>query len=126
MNGYRKLIDSSDGKTSEEKVQQILAITPILPGQKKSQPPASNAPAQSQPRQPPPQQVQQQHDSLIDFGDDHPPVPQQQQQTGSPQPHSDETPPGLQQPLEPEGNRIVRRDTNTDEVDEFVDADDTK
>jgi len=60
------------------------------------------------------------HDSLIDFGGDSAaPYMQPAQQVNN----DTYIPPGLQEPLQP-GHPIKRQDSNTKEVDEFVDAED--
>jgi hypothetical protein len=138
---------TSNGSTPEEITKQILAVAPIIQGQKlgqqepvtqqkeeTTQPPKSTEqPPQTQqkPAQPPPQSVlptrpasQPAHPdlvptnkgSLIEIGEDPTAHSVQSQQAV----HNDAMPPGLQQPLQP----IRRQDSNTNEVDEFVDADD--
>ena len=121
---------SSDGPTPEAKTQQILAITPILQGQKPSQ--QFNTPPQHQqvPQQPPQQfsnPPPAMGNDLIDFGQGAPSaVPALQQQAPQQYPmHHEAVPPGLQQSLEPAiGQPVHRVDTATDDVDEFVDAED--
>ena len=120
----------SDGPSSEAITKQILAIAPIVKGQRASQ--QSQQPQQPQQFQqtPSPAQNAQQpvggHGDLIDFGQE---APQAQhvlpQRSAQQQPIQDTytSGPGLQAPLQPEiGEPIVRRDTNTGAVDEFVDA----
>ena len=111
---------NSDGKTPQQKTQQILAITPIIKGQTSS--PQHGIPPQQQ--QLPPQvqthasPVSAGHGDLIDFSSDpvaQPPASNPTTIQGIPQ--------GLQQPLQP-GQPIKRQDTFTSEVDEFVDAKD--
>lgn len=144
---------NSNGTTPEEITQQILAIAPIIPGQNEAGQAENTPQKQEnfQPPQQPPQQapVQQTeapvpkqqtvhrapqiertsqplqqvpnagtYDSLIDFGGDSA-SPYMQ----PPQVNIDSyMPPGLQEPLLP-GQPIQRQDSNTKEVDEFVDAD---
>ena len=139
---------NSDGPTPQAKTEQILAITPILRGQKPRQqfniPPKHQQEPQPQPQQPqqqlqqPPQQPPQaMGNDLIDFGQGAPQqqlppqqrIPQQQhhQQELQRQQSMDQdvAPAGLQQPLEPAmGQPMHRVDTATDELDEFVDAED--
>jgi len=132
---------SSDGQTPEAKTKQILAIAPILKGQRPSQqpqPPQQSQAAQSQHAQSPPQPQQQppqaQHQSaensdLIDFG------PADSQATSIPPRNSSlqqqpvqqtvqqpmNAPAGLQEPMQP-GQPLKRVDTLTKDLDEFVDA----
>lgn len=120
---------SSDGSTPEEVTAQILAIAPILPGQKSFTKP-------SQPRAPPqqqqalaPQPAAAQGD-LVDFGSD-----------GAGAPFTPVTQPyAAQQPVQSSNNAMLselndsapvssgkpstlqRTDTETSEVDNFVDA----
>ncbi|MCJ1413418.1 hypothetical protein MMC19_007523 [Ptychographa xylographoides] len=139
-----------NGATPEEKTKQILAVAPILNGQdtskvtqvssQKPQPPnPAQSPQQPQPAPPaqstlPSRPVQptqpdtissqqppapKKQDDLIDFGDEplRPPPPNT---------HFTEdtfSQVGLQDPLQT-GHPIKRKDTNSEEVDEFVDADD--
>ena len=125
------LCTCSDGATPEEKTKQILAITPILPGQTTSQNQSStkqsNGRTPQLPKEPyhPPSQSPKHHDTsdLIDFGQSSAPALQQQQSSIQPQMQSQHMPQGLQEPLQPEiGTPIKRQDTLTKEVDEFVDA----
>ncbi|MCJ1271335.1 hypothetical protein MMC22_011235 [Lobaria immixta] len=110
-----------DGATPEIKSQQILAVAPILTGQPRSQQ-SNPPPSQNRPVQP----NSSAHGDLIDFGQSdvaaHAPAPQAPvRKPPGQQLHSG--PQGLQQPLEPSiGHPIVRHDTETNEVDEFVDA----
>ncbi|KAA6415484.1 MAG: oxysterol-binding [Lasallia pustulata] len=134
-----------DGPTSDAKVKQILAMAPIVKGQHASQQ-GNAAQRGQQPQQPqqhqqlqqsqqvqqtslPAQNAQQQfggHSDLIDLGQGvpqaqfAPPQRPAQQQTMQ---GTYTSGPGIQAPLHPEiGEPIVRRDTNTGAVDEFVDA----
>ncbi|MCJ1337287.1 hypothetical protein MMC09_002569 [Bachmanniomyces sp. S44760] len=134
-----------DAPTPEGKAQQIFAIHPILPGQKagpgipargqesekQRHPSGGNVPPAHQSQAPPPSSDL---DDLIDFGQEAPPssnpaAPAAHQSTHLQQPGAGQSidrlpspgaPPGLQHPLQP----IQRQDTNTQEVDTFVDADD--
>ncbi|MCJ1370993.1 hypothetical protein MMC20_002208 [Loxospora ochrophaea] len=111
-----------DGPTPEAQIQQILAVAPILPGQKAAQQPSTQQPTQPQA----PQKTAGGTDDLIDFGGD-PATPVQS--TPVQAPHSQDlhsignTPTGLQEPLMP-GEPLQRQDTKTKEVDTFVDAQD--
>ena len=107
-----------DGKTPQNKVEQILAIAPILPGQETTMPSTPARPiaqgngASSNIR------PQQANNDLIDFGDElktpkavpshHPQQSQQPEQFAS-----------LNELQEP---KLRRQDTDTQSVDEFVDA----
>ncbi|MCJ1428022.1 hypothetical protein MMC29_005929 [Sticta canariensis] len=110
-----------DGPTPEIKSKQILAVAPILQGQPPSQ--DSNLPP-TQDR--PPQPSSSAHGNLIDFGQSDVAAPKPTQQPTVQQPLRQQPPSGaqgLQHSLEPViGHPIVRHDTETDEVDEFVDA----
>ena len=129
----------SDGSTPDAIAKQILAIAPILKGQQASQ--QSDTPQKGQQPQKPqrpeqPQQSQQSQEpqqpsgdpsDLIDFGQATTQAPQnaplQKPAQQQPMPYTYNSGPGLQAPLQPElGGPIVRRDTNTSAVDEFVDA----
>ncbi|MCJ1273023.1 hypothetical protein MMC21_000812 [Puttea exsequens] len=114
-----------DGKSPQERTQQILAIAPILKGQISS-PPYKAAPTQQTPSVQPHQQATTNND-LIDFGQTEPvpltSIPPRdsslhQQQTIQ---QNADAPPGLQEPLQP-GQPLKRVDTLTKDVDEFVDA----
>ncbi|MCJ1362405.1 hypothetical protein MMC16_001508 [Acarospora aff. strigata] len=166
-----------DGPTPEAKIQQILAIAPILQGQSPNQKPQapSQQHAQAQPQiqhtqpLPPPIQLNQANPQLQQtqspFGQvqPHQAIPQTQQgqvqvlqapplaqsaapsdlidfgqttqvnATPAPVPMHQQTmasydpPAGLQEPLTPGmGPPVVRLDTNTKEIDVFVDAKDRK
>ena len=122
----------SDGATPEEKTKQILAVAPILKGQTASQNTKAASPEKAQPapqsssQAPPQQQPPLSSNDLIDFGqsDSLPAssVPERnsslQQQTMQ-QPTN--VPSGLQEPLMP-GQPLRRVDTETKDLDEFVDA----
>ncbi|MCJ1476287.1 hypothetical protein MMC13_004953 [Lambiella insularis] len=129
-----------NGKTPEEKTQQILAIAPIVKGQKQSassvsqqQQQANHNLLQNTPptqRSSPSQSRMQQASApassgnvdLIDLGHDMRPnrpfIPANTHIT-----HDDMSQAGLQEPLLP-GQPIKRLDTNSGGVEEFVDADD--
>ena len=121
----------SDGKTSEEKTKQILAVVPILSGQTASQnnssalPPRKDQPA-LQPFPQPQQQPATQSNDLIDFGQSNSlpttSVPERnsslQQQTTHPTTYM---PSESHEPVMP-GHPIKRVDTLTKDLDEFVDA----
>ncbi|KAL9615367.1 MAG: hypothetical protein Q9167_000195 [Letrouitia subvulpina] len=110
------ILDASiDGPTPEAKEQQILAIAPILPGQK-SQNHFNMTPSEPQPSQ---TANFGRSSDLIDFGQSEaPPVP-----TSNNAQHEffARPPQGLQEPLEP-GHPVKRVDTLTNDLDEFVDA----
>lgn len=108
-----------NGATPEEKTKQILAIAPILVGQKISQPQQGKKTSQPQSQ---PQQQTAGHDDLIDFGQSDP-NPNTYEQAGQIDPMQTQTnaPPGMQAPLQP-GHPIKRVDTKSKELDEFVDA----
>ena len=121
----------SDGTTPEEKTKQILAVAPILKGQTASQNTKAASPEKAQPApqsssQSQPQQQPSSSNDLIDFGqsDSLPAssVPErnsslQQQTTQQPT----NVPSRLQEPLMP-GQPLRRVDTETKDLDEFVDA----
>ncbi|EON68463.1 hypothetical protein W97_07673 [Coniosporium apollinis CBS 100218] len=85
-------------------------------------------PTYQQKAQPPAPQQQQHHGDLIDFGqhDDQRFVPQQQQPPGQthfqPQPLGQTHVPQSQPAHPPGSNRLARKDSETADVDEFVDA----
>ncbi|MCJ1453811.1 hypothetical protein MMC28_004160 [Mycoblastus sanguinarius] len=118
-----------DGATPEIKTQQILALAPILKGQPPSQQPKAPPPQQAQPSAPPsthPQQQSAVHNDLIDFGQ-----PAATSTTSAPTRQADPqrmmqeqptfAPTGLQETLRP-GQPLKRVDTQTHDLDEFVDA----
>ncbi|KAI4178637.1 MAG: hypothetical protein LQ346_007375 [Caloplaca aetnensis] len=108
-----------DGPTPEAKVQQILSVAPILPGQT-PQSHTSNGSSQShQPNALPPAAS----GDLIDFGQSHNPTPNSTSaQSAQPQQEQSQKPLlDLQDPLEP-GHPVRRVDTMTSDLDEFVDA----
>ncbi|MCJ1281035.1 hypothetical protein MMC26_000353 [Xylographa opegraphella] len=133
-----------NGATPEEKVKQILAITPILKGQQQqAQKPESSQKPQLQSQQvqnpPTPSKSTNQHapapvmhttpapatskqDDLINFDNnaevERPTLPPNTHYTQDNISH-----PGLQAPLQPE-QPLQRQDSNSGTVDEFVDADD--
>ena len=94
---WRRLTDISDGSTPEKQTEQILAITPILPGQKPNQ--RNRIPKRSESyrsttneynnenvnsQQTPKQQLSQAPEGdLIDFGQDEEPQTQNQNQRPS-------------------------------------------
>ncbi|KAK3725976.1 Oxysterol-binding protein OBPa [Vermiconidia calcicola] len=125
-----------DGKASPEKqVEQILAIAPILPGQKAGQDyqQEKSLPSRSSKAPPPSYQSQQQQtqqarsggggaSDLIDFGQNDggpaPQQPQKQQSWGSQNP-------GLQQPLQPTQSQVgdpLRRMDSLGNEETFMDA----
>jgi len=115
-----------DGQNPETQSQQILSITPIVKGQTQVRefniPPRGSLDHAPPPRGPPPNANG--GGDLIDFSNDDqaPAQPAQQQH-----PPPSNIPLVPQQPLLPQdpGYRpIVRQDTETSELDEFVDADD--
>ncbi len=138
------LIDSavSDGRTPEEQVKQILQIAPILPGQtpdrrfsiperhprseqvQPAQQQAQPSQQQARPVQPPAPQPQQQHGDLIDFGqhDTQRGVSQQQPSMPHQQPVGQTQIPQSQPAQSVGANRVARKDSETAEFDEFVDA----
>lgn len=105
----------SDGPTPEAKEQQILAIAPILPGQK-SQNHFDLTPSEPQPSQTANFSAS---NDLIDFGQSEAPLAP----TSNNAQHEffARPPQGLQEPLEP-GQPVKRVDTFTNDLDEFVDA----
>lgn len=108
-----------DGPTPEAKTQQILAVAPILKGQKAASSTHANGPSPIQNNHPHPLSAM---GDLIDFGSTAPP----QKATSSRPNHQmlpqlDNDPPGLQEPLQP-GPPLKRIDTLEGSVDEFVDA----
>lgn len=119
---------NSDGATPEEKARQILALAPILKGQSggPSSSPHSSAPQPHQ-EQPRPQYTGQQHkpagsSDLIDFSySDATPAAAPIRMDAPAQPPTTHAVIGLQEPLQP-GHPIKRVDTQTKDVDEFVDA----
>ncbi|MCJ1479939.1 hypothetical protein MMC06_000093 [Schaereria dolodes] len=146
-----------DAPTPDAKSQQILAVAPILKGQKSShefdvahkdhqqaQAPQAQTPqsqihqsrtSQSQiPQTPPPQigappsGLASNNGNLIEFGEDAPPARQpvaKQQQVQNQAIPSPYVQAGLQEPLQPQlGAPIVRLDSTTHQIDEFVDAND--
>ena len=115
---------SSNAPTPDGKAQQILAIAPILKGQQSTQKFSVPAPyyeathVPNSTSQPPIGSA-----DLIDFRQGAP-VPAQQMAPKQAR-QSDNAPPGLQEPQNSDLNQpLKRQDTATDEVDEFVDADD--
>ncbi|KAI9811129.1 MAG: hypothetical protein M1832_001060 [Thelocarpon impressellum] len=139
-----------DGATIEEQTQQILSIVPIVSGSGPSERPERPERQPSKRREAPRSKQAQparggaEDDNLIDFGQDDAPAQapsqvaqpqkqeqQQQQQQQQPpglqqplQPSRNGPPAGLQQPLQPTGATLVREDTESRELDEFVDAED--
>jgi len=136
-----------DGKTPEEITKQILAIAPIVKGQKVSHefdipPPPALQDKVSQHSSHPPPPASGGGNDLIDFGDAPAaaPIPERNSSLNQPQSHhsgggglmddnahaaqgGQGSSRGLMEPLDPEGaNPIKRTDTNTHEEDEFVDA----
>ena len=104
----------SDGKTPEEKTQQILAIAPILPGQQTLMPPTPQVSISQGKHSPSNLDTQQvPGGDLIDFGDEVL-TPKTATTTHAPSSENAASLAELQSP-------IVRRDTG-DSVDEFVDA----
>ena len=129
--GYnKKLIGYSDGKSPDAIAQQILAITPILKGQRPTQ--QTNMLQQHQHQQPsqsyvqPPANVTPGNTDLIDFGNGSAgPTASHSQPMQSQVTESQHVPYGLQEPLQPQiGEPIRRQDTTSSDIDEFVDADD--
>lgn len=134
------LISCSDGPTPKAKTQQVLEVAPILLGQARSDDPLRSSSAHRYEHAQPIHPVQPQlHGDLIDFGQNDPlaasnPEPTQQpmhQSTQQPHLNNDIThnhkdiraSQPLQEPLDPViGHPLVRLDTETSEVDEFVDA----
>ena len=112
-----------DGKTPKDKVQQILNIIPIIPGQQGAPPPTPisqpiNQPSQQAAQQSiPPQKLPppQESHNLIDFDD--PSAAHQK-------PQQPEVPPRNSSLPQTSGQPLHRQDTETSLVDEFVDADD--
>ena len=128
-----------DSKAPPEKqVEQILAIAPILPGQKpsedfqqdKSLPSQQDKPLPTEPQQE--QQAQKQQPppynrdggtDLIDFGQNDDKPPSKQELASHPQPSK--APPGLQQPLVPsqkEAGDPIRRVDSIGDEETFLDA----
>ena len=105
----------SNGATPDQKSQQILSIAPILKGQASKTSTQSNG---SPHQQPPPQQQNAPaalQGNLIDF--DEPNTAPAQPTKSQPSFVSS----GLQEPIQP--NKPIKRvDTETEDVDEFVDA----
>jgi hypothetical protein len=130
--GFSLIETCRDGKTPEAVTEQILAIAPILPGQKRSGSFEIPPHKQKQPQPAPPAPANGGM-NLIDFDD--PPLPPPKEVSDLKRGLMDEpepfhsaggTPPGLQAPLIPQsGYPIKRQDTNSGEVDEFVDAEET-
>lgn len=124
---------NSDGKTPQDKVNQILAIAPILPGQETQMPAAPTQQARppdvnTQQAQQPPQQLQHQQQqqpggtNLIDFGDNVMTPKASTSQGGAPQTLSMAQNSNSADLMDLQQPQIVRRDTDTKSVDEFVDA----
>ena len=110
----------SDGPSPEIKVMQILAVYPIIKGQSASDPLHAPRSQHKQPQRNPAEQ-----EDLIDFGR---PDEGTASSLGLPQSQNVvrdrpvETS-SLQYPLQPDSQpSLVRVDTETDEVDQFVDA----
>jgi oxysterol-binding protein-related protein 8 len=108
---------------AEKQIEQILAIAPILPGQKPGE--AFVADKQLGPQQGKQQQPPQNNDGggdLIDFGqNDAPPA----KPAGNPAQSSQPAPQGLQEPLMPtksQPGEPIRRMDSLGGEDEFVDA----
>jgi hypothetical protein len=110
----------SDGPTPEAKAKQILAVYPIIKGQLPSN---SRHEPPSQHKQPQQHPVDQ--EDLIDFGrpkQTHAPTQGTSQSNHVVQEHP-APPPLSQQPIQPYIKPPIERlDTETDEVDRFVDA----
>ena len=107
---------TSDGPSPEIKVKQILAVYPILKGQSASDPLHTTP---SQHKQPQTNTAEQ--EDLIDFGasNEKPTLPQNKNVAPGNLVESF----SLQQQLQPDNQpTLVRVDTETDEVDQFVDA----
>lgn len=118
-----------DGKTPEEMTKQILAVAPILPGQKSQA--AFEIPQEPPHRKStplaPPQHATAPNDNLIDFDD----PPEAKNDAPVNQISHKMAGIGLQEPLLPtskssasdaQGNPIKRTDSTTSEVDAFFDA----
>lgn len=126
------LTSPSDEQNPEVAAKQIISITPILQGQQVSH--EFDIP----PRSPSKDQATGGSGNLIDFGDENAAPtasgPSQAQNAGSQgalldlQDHgASNNGSGLMAPLQPSqsqqpGNPIRRKDTNTNELEEFVDA----
>ena len=104
----------------QQHAQQPLQQQPIQPGMPQAG--VAQKPQVAQQIQQPVRDgpVGNAHGNLIDFNSDssHQALPPQRQLNNDNHMH-----PGLQQPLQPE-HPLVRQDSNTREVDEFVDAPD--
>lgn len=123
--------DAVDTKAPAEKqIEQILALAPILPGQKSSAPAPQKAPQAQQAPQGQAPAVQQPGADLIDFGQNdgaatHPPAAATASASGG-------AAASMQQPLQPSASQpssslprgaVKRMDTDTDgSEDVFVDA----
>ena len=114
--------EHSDGPSPEAKVKQILAVAPILAGQKVAAVDGVNGGSFTQNHA-----LQEPADSgdLLDFGTLSAPAlaPNGQSSTTNHElsPEVGNAPPGLQQPLQPT-QPIKRIDTQEGSIDEFVDA----
>ncbi|MCJ1470095.1 hypothetical protein MMC07_008740 [Pseudocyphellaria aurata] len=106
-----------NGATPEIVSQQILAVAPILPGQRTSHQ-SNRPPTQNQPTQ----QNYSTEGDLIDFGQSEGAAPAPAQQPPVRNPLGQQPRGGPQELPQPMGHPIVRQDTETSEVDEFVDA----
>lgn len=110
----------SDGPSPEIKIKQILAVYPILKGQSASDPLRHPSSQRTQP----PKAVVEQED-LIDFGrpDENSASPQDLPQNKTVMQNNPAENSSSQHPLQPDTQpALVRVDTETDEVDQFVDA----
>ncbi|KAI9830554.1 MAG: hypothetical protein M1819_005512 [Sarea resinae] len=122
-----------DGPTPEAQTQQILAVEPIIQGQTRNKkfgiPPRSTHGDAGRSQTAP--AAKEDAGNLIDFSDDNQaPAPGQTKQAPAGK-YSAGAPPGLQQPLIPTSSgpgheTLVRQDTQTSELDEFVDAQEAK
>jgi len=130
---------TSDGDTPEKQIQQILAVTPILRGQKSNESFSIPPPRQNQQQAPPPSQTTRGESDLIDFGQNDapaaPPRPTQDTHGGQSKSNveqmleSTSTGQATQAPLldfqddmKKDLPTLLRKDTDTRSIDEFVDA----
>jgi hypothetical protein len=101
------ICNSSDGKTPDEIVKQVLAIAPVLPGQKAQAPAQPQAQAQSQPQVQAQPQLQEQprHEMAVPAAAPQPQQFQQPQQSQTQQTQPSHQPQQFQ-PYQPTSNLV--------------------